>query len=145
VVLPAALRPVNHIVRPVLEVCPGTSGIMDAELLGNIAVECAVDLGIELIVVHDPKERVLLRGRDELGPPVTILPYGYDGIGKTRSRSTLLDRSMAYASLFDRSPAIQPCFKEYDDHADVLDVELSHLVSMNIKLTYHSSARGLGE
>ena len=116
---------------------------MGAEFSGNIAVECAVDLRVELIVVHDSKERVLLRRRDELGSPVTILPCRYDITGKTGFKSACLDRSMAYTPLLHRSPAVQPCFKEYDDHAYVLNVELSHLVSMNINLTYHSALRGL--
>ena len=76
---------------------------------------------------------MLFRRRDELGSPVTILPYDHDIAGKTRSRSAFLEGFMSGTPLFRRSAAIQPRFKEYDDHVYVLDVELSRLVSMNNK------------
>jgi hypothetical protein len=84
-----------------------------------------------------------LRRRDELGSPVTILPYGHDIAGKTRSRSAFLEGSMPGMPLLHRSAAIQPRFKKYDDQVYVLNVDLGSLVSMNINLTYHSFVCGL--
>jgi hypothetical protein len=84
-----------------------------------------------LIVIHHSKESVLLRGRDELGPSITILPYGHDIAGETRPRSAALQGSVPGKSLLRRSVAIQPGFKEYDNHLYVLDADLSSLVSMD--------------
>jgi hypothetical protein len=86
---------------------------------------------MELIVARHSKESMLLRRRNEPGSSVTILPYGYDIAGKTRSRSAVLQSSMPVAPLLHRSVAIQSRFKEYDDHVYVLNVDLSSLVGMD--------------
>jgi hypothetical protein len=97
-------------------------------------------LGIELIVVHHSKERVLLRRRDELGSPVPILPYGHDIAGKASSRSAFREGFVAGMPLLHRGLAIQPGFKEYDDHVYVFDVEVSNFVGIDTNLSYHSAA-----